>query len=206
MSSSSPIGTAWTLATHANTTGLANAGRAITAGGGLQLGQTFETVIENPAGVLFYRGFDMLFTSGPDNNGPGNNTAALRIFSFNGGGSTNWKIKDAAASSVNTGLSPSTTAAAGMKLDLTLTSATTYTLTLTPLNGATPYFQAGTLAGATPITWVDFRLFDGTSTGAEDPANNFEISSMTISIVPEPSVFALIGLVSAGLLFLRRRR
>src|SRR6266436_2660519 len=53
MSSSSPIGTAWTLATHANTTGLANAGRAITAGGGLQLGQTFETVIENPAGVLF---------------------------------------------------------------------------------------------------------------------------------------------------------
>src|SRR6266480_5079730 len=30
MSSSSPIGTAWTLMTHANNTGLANAGRAIT--------------------------------------------------------------------------------------------------------------------------------------------------------------------------------
>src|SRR5437667_5729397 len=37
MSSSSPIGTAWTLATHANNTGLANAGRAIL--GGLQIGQ-----------------------------------------------------------------------------------------------------------------------------------------------------------------------
>src|SRR5882762_9447942 len=46
MSSSSPIGTSWTLATHANNTGLANAGRAIN--GGLLLGQTFETVIDNP--------------------------------------------------------------------------------------------------------------------------------------------------------------
>src|SRR5207302_2676096 len=38
MSSSSPIGTAWTLMTHANNTGLANAGRAIN--GGLLPGQT----------------------------------------------------------------------------------------------------------------------------------------------------------------------
>ena len=37
MSSSSPIGTAWTLMTHANNTGLANAGRAIN--GGLLPGQ-----------------------------------------------------------------------------------------------------------------------------------------------------------------------
>src|SRR5213082_1906386 len=46
MSSSSPIGTAWTLMTHANNTGLANAGRGIN--GGLLPGQTFETVIDNP--------------------------------------------------------------------------------------------------------------------------------------------------------------
>src|SRR6267154_4920378 len=43
MSSSSVIGRAWTLATHSDTTGLANAGRGIV--GGLQVGQTFETVI-----------------------------------------------------------------------------------------------------------------------------------------------------------------
>jgi hypothetical protein len=92
-----------------------------------------------------------------------------------------------------------------MRLDLTLTSATTYSLTMAPLNGATPYTHAGTLAGG-PITWVDFRLYHGTSTGAEDPTDNFEISYMTISTVPEPSTLALIGLGSAGLLFLRRRR
>src|SRR5262249_25645979 len=43
MTGSSPIGTAWTLFTHDIHTGLANAGRAIN--GGLQVGQTFETVI-----------------------------------------------------------------------------------------------------------------------------------------------------------------
>src|SRR5438477_10930657 len=83
MSSSSPIGTAWTLLTHSSSSGLANAGRGIT--GGLLPGQTFETVIENPSayqGFYKYRGFDMLFTGGPDNNGPGVNTAALRLQVF----------------------------------------------------------------------------------------------------------------------------
>jgi hypothetical protein len=106
-----------------------------------------------------------------------------------------------ASGGTGTGLSSLTTAAAGMQLDLTLTSATTYSLTLKPLNGATPYTQAGTFAG--PITWVDYRLYDGTSAGPEDVANNFEISRM--SVVPEPTTLALIGLGSAGLLFLRRR-
>ena len=66
MSYSSPIGTSWTLATHANNSGLANAGRAIT--GGLLPGQTFSTIIQTPPHTTFYRGFDILFTSGSDNN------------------------------------------------------------------------------------------------------------------------------------------
>src|SRR6266404_8262902 len=198
MSSSSPIGTAWTLSTHANNTGLANAGRAIN--GGLLPGQTFETVIDNPTPSHFFRGFDILFTSGPDNNPGGNNTSALRASVFNYG-STTWGINDAGGSS-SSGINQATVAAAGMRFDLTLTSATTYSLTLTPLNGATPYTHAGTLAGGGPITWIDYRLYHGTSSGAEDPVNNFEISSMTI--VPEPSTLALLGLGSAGLLFLRR--
>src|SRR5882672_4638983 len=194
MSFSSPIRTAWTLSTHANNTGLANAGRAIN--GGLLPGQTFETVIENPTAYHFFRGFDILFTSGPDNNAPGNNTAALRLSVFNYFAS-NWDV-----SGTPTGLSSTTTGAAGVRLDLTLTSATAYSVTLTPLNGGTPYTQAGTLAG--PITWVDYRLWDGTSSGPEDTANNFEISRMTISI-PEPSTIALI-LAGSGLVFLRRRK
>ena len=199
MTTSSPLGTSWTLFTHDNHTGLANAGRAIN--GGLLAGQTFETVIDNPTAYHYYRGFDMLFTSGPDNSPPGNNTAALRLSVFNSGGN-NWNVND--TGSMNTGLSSSTTGAAGMRLDLTLTSATTYSLTLTPLNGATAYTQSGTLAG--PISYVDFRLWDGTSGGVNDTANNFEISGMTITSAPEPSSLALIGLGSAGLLFLRRRK
>ncbi len=206
ISSSSVIGTAWTLMTHSNTTGLANAGRAILAGG-LQIGQTFETVIDNPTTSHFFRGFDILFTSGPDNNGGGTNTSALRASVFNYG-STTWKINDGdnTSSALSSGINQATVAAAGMQLDLTLTSASTYHLTMTPLNGATPFTHDGNLVGTNlPIDWVDFRFYHGTNTGVEDPTDNFEISYETIT-VPEPSTLALIGLGSAGLLFLRRRK
>ena len=59
ISTSSPLGTSWTLLTYDNHTGLADVGRAITEPGGLQPGQTLETVIENPTGYHFYRGWDM---------------------------------------------------------------------------------------------------------------------------------------------------
>ena len=76
MSTSSAVGTAWTLLVQSSSGGLANAGRSIP--GGLQVGQTFQTIIQNPvtwAGQYSYRGFDMLFTSGPDNKIGGDNTA-----------------------------------------------------------------------------------------------------------------------------------
>src|SRR5262249_19737865 len=40
--------------------------------------------------------------------------------------------------------------------------------------------QTGTLTTNLPINWINFRLYWGVSTGLEDPADNFEISSMTI--------------------------
>ena len=207
MSSSAPIGTSWTLMSHSSSSGLANAGRSIT--GGLLPGQTFETVIENPSAYTVgqyqggYRGWDILFTGGPDNNGPGNNTAALRLQVFDYfNPAQNWTGKDTA--NFNISLTGPTTAAQGVRIDLTLTSATAYSLTMTPLNGATPFLHSGTLAG--PISWVDYRLYNAASGGVNDTAQNFEISQMTISTVPEPSALALIGLGSAGLLFLRRRK
>jgi hypothetical protein len=201
ITSSSPIGTSWTLFTNANNTGLANAGRAVT--GGLLPGQTFETVVQNPTAYHFFRGFDILFTNGPDNNVGGNNAAALRIsvFDYFNAGSQNWGLNDAGGGT-DTGLSSLITGAAGVKIDLKLTSPTGYSLTMTPLNGGAAYTHSGTLAG--PIGWVDYRLYDGASAGPNDTANNFAISRM--SVVPEPATFSLLVLGGTGLAVVGARR
>lgn len=205
MSSAQSIGTAWTLFNLSSSGGLANAGRAITAGGGLQVGQTFETVIQNPsayAGYYTYRGFDLLFTSGTDNDAPGDNTSAIRASVFDYyNSSQNWTINDAGGKH-NTSFTGPTTAAQGVRIDLTLDSATAYSLTMTPLNGATPYTLNGTYTG--PIDYVNFRLYNTVSSGLNDTADNFGISYM--EVVPEPATLSLIGLGTAGLLFLRRRK
>jgi len=179
MSTGSALGRSWTLLTHADNSGLANAGRAISEPGGLQPGQTLELVIQNPLGYYFYRGFDICCLHGTNNNPGGNNTSALRahVFSY---GSTDWKLIDNSGSTHSL-IDLSTTASAGMKFDLTLTSTNTYSVTLTPLSSpSAAYTQSGTLKTNLPINWVDFRLYWNTSSGLTDVANNFEISSMTI--------------------------
>src|SRR5665213_1277440 len=209
MSSSSPIGTAWTmfnLGSEPAGSGISNTGRAITEAGGLQAGQTFETIIENPVGYHFFGGFDISFTGGPDNNPAGNNAAALRVSEFNYYSTFPfWNVNDSNGGTT-THLSSALTAVAGMKLDLTLTSTTAYSLTLTPLSSPSDaYTQSGVYAG--PISYTHFRLYDGLSSGPDDTADNFEISSMGITSVPEPSTLALIsGLSASGLLLLRRRK
>ncbi len=205
ISGAGSIGTAWTLLSLSTSTGLANAGRAITAGGGLQVGQTFETVIQNPttsAGYYTYRGWDLLFTGGTDNDAPGDNTSALRaqVFDYYNG-SLGWTITDGTGNTHPSLTGPST-GAAGARIDLTLNSATTYSLTVTPLNGDGAYTQSGTYAG--PIDYVNFRLYNAVSGGLNDVANNYGISYM--EVVPEPATFALVGMGLGGLLFFRRRK
>jgi hypothetical protein len=203
ISTAAPLGTAWTLLTHSTTNGLANAGRAIP--GGLQVGQTFETLIDNPTTYNFFRGWDVSFMNATDNNPGGVNTARLYLNVFGYGGLPNWTITDNAASSTTSTVSPATAAIAGLKIDLILTSANAYSLTLTPLsNPSAAYTHSGTLAGSGPVDWVDFRLYNGPSGGLNDTANNLGISYMTI--VPEPSTFALVGMGFGGLIFLRRRK
>jgi len=206
MSSLSSIGTAWTmfnLGSAPGGSGISDTGRAITEPGGLQVGQTFLTVIQNPTAYNFYGGFDVLFNNATDNNAAGNNASVIRASVFNYFGN-NWGINDPTDHA--TTLSSSTTGAAGMDLSLTLDSATAYTLTLTPLsNPSGAYTYNGTYSGA--INYVNFRLYDGLSAGPNDTANNLEISSIEITSVPEPSSWALIsGLGASGLLFLRRRK
>lgn len=184
MSTSSALGTAWTLMVQSSGSGLANAGRSII--GGLQVGQTFETIIQNPtnsAGIYTYRGFDVLFTSGTNNDIPGDNTAAARLTVFDYyNPSMNWDITD--TGSQRTTVSAITTGASGMIIDLTLDSTNTYTLNMSPVSSPnSPYLTySGTLIGTNlPINYVNFRLWNTVSTGLTDPADNFEISSMTIA-------------------------
>ena len=96
MSSSSSLGTAWTLLDQSSDTGMANCGRSIS--GGLQMGQTFQTIIQNPvnnAGSDSFRGFDILFTSGSDNDFPLDHSAALRLTVFESSNpAMAWAISD----------------------------------------------------------------------------------------------------------------
>jgi len=180
MSSSSAVGTAWTLFNLTSTNGISDVGRAILEPGGLQPGQTFETVIQNPAVYHNYRGFDILLYNGTNNLPAGANSAALRTLVFNYFIS-NWKLVDNSGPTI-TPLTAANTGVAGMKLDFTLISTNTYAMTLTPLNNpSAAYTQTGTLNTNLPINWVNYRLWNGQSSGPNDTAENFEISSMTIA-------------------------
>lgn len=205
MTSSSALGTAWTLYNLSSTSGLANAGRAITEPGGLQVGQTFQTTIQNPSTTHFYRGWTISLNNGTDNNPGGVSTgeqiAAYHFEYFNYG---QWQITDLSGNH-NTTLYNTDTSIAGMKLDITLTSATTYSLTMTPLGGtASPFSTTGSFAGG-PIDWVQYQLYNNASAGPTDTANNFEISNMEIT-VPEPTTLSLFGLGSLGWMLYRRRK
>jgi hypothetical protein len=198
---SSPIGTAWTELNQSSTTGIANSGRGFNP---MYVGQTLETVVENPTGYHFFRGWDILLSNGPDNNPAGNNSAGLFLNVFGYGGLPNWTITDGGGSKVST-VSPAAANAGGMKVDFTLTAGNTYALTLTPLaNPLAAYSTTGTLAGSNPISWINFRLYNTMSSGLGDTANNFGMSYITIT--PEPSSLALLAIGASGLAFFRRRK
>ena len=210
ISSSSSVGTAWTLMANSSSSGLANAGRSIT--GGLTAGEMFQTIIQTPVnnngGGYTYRGFDILFTSGTDNNVGGDNTSALRLSVFDFYNSAmNWTINDGThtGTALHTGLSGLTTGASGMIVDLLVGSANAYTLTLAPeSNPNSPYYSySGTLASS--IDYVDFRNYNTASGGLNDTANNFGIGSMEV-VVPEPSPLILSGLGAISFLLYRRRK
>jgi hypothetical protein len=181
ITTASALGTAWTLFNLGSApagAGISDVGRGIP--GGLEPGQTLEMFIQNPTAYNFYGGFDILFANATDNSPAGANNSELRLQVFNYF-ITNWKLDDGTGDT-RTPLNSATDTAAGMKIDFTLTSTTNYSITLTPLSNPTAaYTQAGILASNLPINWINFRLYDGMSTGPSDTADNFEISSMTIA-------------------------
>lgn len=219
MSSAGAIGTAWTLFNLTPGTGqgsgISDVGRSITESGGLQVGQTFQTVIQNPSvwGGTYnpslygggYGGWDILFGNATDNNAAGVNTSALRIQVFNYFNSgLNLSGSDTGSFSMSP-LTGGTTAAAGAMIDLTLTSATTYSLMVTRLSDNTVFSRTGTLGSSLPIDYVNFRLYNTPSTGPSDVADNYGISYMEITAAPEPGSLALLGMGLGGLVFFRRK-
>ena len=199
-SSFNHLGTAWTLFNPLGTpagTDLAQAGRGFAP---LQVGQTFETVINNPTARNFYRGYTIRLASGTDNSAV-ERFAAYTFEYFSNG---RW-FTGTGTGNNSTSLFDTDTAAAGMRLDFTLTGADSYHLSMTPLaNPANAYTENGTLKNSGPVDYVLFQLYDAQS----DPtkATDFYVSSITISSIPEPSSLGLLGLGSAGVLFLRRRK
>lgn len=202
-SSSAQIGTAWTMYTTTTGAGISDVGRSISEAGGLQVGQTFQTVVQNPTSYHYFGGFDILFLNGTDNNAGGVNTSAIRLQDFDSAYYNPGNLWS--TGSGKSTLSGPATGAAGVQIDLTLNSATAYSLTMTLLNGGGSSTINGTYSG--PINYINYRLYDGVgSTGPSDVADNFGIKYMEIEAVPEPTSAALFGLGLGGLLFLRRKK
>jgi len=207
-----PFGVAWTLYNPEGTvpdpgppvnspgacdnpptgTDLSRAGRAI-PNGGLQPGQTFSTVIANPADRTFYRGYTIVLSSGSDNIQYGYFGSRLEVGCFEYHSSGRWY--QSGANSANQGytgtpLFDTDTATNGMQLDVSMTGTNSYHLVMTPLgNPGIAFTYDGDLKTATtngPINWVTYQLYNTDSDFypalapcGPDPTD-FYIKSMTI--------------------------
>lgn len=158
-------------------------------GGALTVGQTVSFQMDNgniQSGGTVGFGFQ--------NIGSGANRAEF----FFVGGDSNYTVNDLAGSS-DSGIGFTTS---GLTIDFTLTSADTYALNITPLGSSTSNFT-GTLAGTggSGVDRLRFFNFNAGSGSASDAFFN------NISVVPEPSAFALLsGILALGAVAARRRR
>jgi len=209
-----PFGVAWTLynpiapavgSPNPPDTGSAFAGDISRAGraipnGGLQVGQTFSTIISNPTERKFFRGYTLVLSNGGDNiaYGGAGTSVAVGVFDYSvpGGWYTSQTF-----STGGTGLFDTDTTTNGMEIDVTLTDTNSYHLVMTPLgNPGIAYTEDGTFpATNAPINWVTYQLYNtdsdfynftnGIPSECVNPQRtDFYIQSMTIT---GPAPFAL---------------
>ena len=194
-----PFGKAWTLfnpvapaigspnppdtGTGAPTGDISRAGRAL-PNGGLQVGQTFTTIIANPTERKFYRGYTIVLSSDSDNiqYGGAGTSVAVGMFDYYLPGQ--WYTLQ----TFSTGSTPllDTDTAGGMQLDVTLTSTNSYHLVMTPLtNPGIAYSEDGTFTNS-PINWVTYQLYNTDSDWypsvcPSPQRTDFYIKSMAVS-------------------------
>jgi autotransporter-associated beta strand protein len=185
------LGTAWTLYNPegrepdpgmGGATDIAQAGRAIT--GGLQPGQTFSVVIDNPIERRFFRGYTVNFNTGGGNTTyNGDPKSRLRVGTFEYFTNGKWFA-------TGTGGNPpfiDTDTDQGVRIDVTLTSADNYELVMTPLdNPASAFMAAGALEETGPIDWIEFEFYNTDSDFFPIPepmpnATDFYIGAMSIT-------------------------
>ncbi|HXA45424.1 MAG TPA: hypothetical protein VNZ25_07965 [Candidatus Angelobacter sp.] len=205
-----PFGVAWTLynpvapavgSPNPPDTGTASAGDISRAGraipnGGLQVGQTFSTIISNPSERKFYRGYTIVLSNGGDNIAYGGAGTALAVGTFDYAVPGGWYTSET-FSSGGTGIFDTDTTTNGMEIDVTLTDTNSYHLVMTPLgNPAIAYSEDGTFDPTnSPINWVTYQLYNTDSdwynfaNGIYSPCANpqrtdFYIQGMTITGPP----------------------
>lgn len=205
-----PFGTAWTLFTPEGSTpstafgstftcvipptgtDLSRAGRAF-PNGQLQPGQTFSTVIANPTGRSFYRGYTIVLATGSDNIQYGNAGIELGVGTFEYFSYGKWYTTETYPNRIPI---YDTNTVNGVELDLTMTGTNSYHLVFTPLaNPSMAYSEEGTVTNS--INWVTYQLYNtdsdyfnvDTNTATSYPTNSpcglnptdFYIKSMTVA-------------------------
>jgi len=155
-------------------------------GSGLQVGETFSTVISNPTDRGVYRGYTIVLGNFPENadHGP---DQVVAVGTFEYGTHGRWYTSSSGATGCS--LFDTNTAASGMQLDVTVTSTNRYHLVMTPLDHPElAYSEDGPFENPGPIVWVMYQLYN-TDSNFYPPGEymcgpdrtDFYIKSMTVS-------------------------
>jgi hypothetical protein len=185
------IGRAWVIGSAGTQdNGVIRASRGFAP---LQTGQTLKIVIDNPTERQFFKGYFVRLhggTGGMDGNlcyggqpcVEGTNPTTKMVFSrFEYANDGEWTVED--ASSTDTGVFDTDTAAAGAVFSVTRTGDETYDVLLDPLGPGPSYMASQTFDNAgPPVDWIEFTFFNPATDLATPPtlATDFYIRSMEI--------------------------
>jgi hypothetical protein len=163
-------------------------------GAGLQVGQTFTTVISNPTDRAPYGGYTVAFQNWPENRVNNHSEDVVSVGTFEYYGTLGRWYTTGTYSDISSrpNLYDLDTTTNGMQIDVTVTGTNTYHLVLTPLgNPANAFSEDGIFEHPGPIVWVTYELYNtdsnfyppgGNYAGCGGPdRTDFYVKSMTVS-------------------------